>query len=115
MNEEYRLRYASEGLAGDPKDPNFKPLFVAWNNVINQVECKTDRTVGRAMELLEALGLSDKQEKAVKNTLKRIIYSHGNDMLDWMTFQLMRPVAGVEGMEALPDRETIVSLKGPQE
>jgi hypothetical protein len=47
-----------------------------------QIESVFNTLVGQSMELIEAIGLSEKQEKAFKAQLKRLIYTSLDDVFN---------------------------------
>lgn len=73
---EEAIRYSEVG------DANY---FVSWNLVINQMETKSKRIVGELMQVIELMGLPEKQEVALKGQVKASVYAGANDSLDWIS------------------------------
>lgn len=80
------------------------PLLADWGLVINQWNTKTSKSVGQIMQIIEMMGLSEKQESAVKSQIKQLLYENANDALDWVRHSLLELVDETTVRKLEPDQ-----------
>ena len=74
-------------LSDDEKKINIEPIKLSDQQFFNielSLRSRVTRIVGKSMQMIEMIGLPPKQEKAVKDNLKNMIW---NEISDWIDNQ----------------------------